>query len=204
MIADCVKKLLRSIEHPTVIQLGACDGSYTRELFECCRKPCLFYAFEPDPRNSELCRVPEGVELIRGAVGNVSGMVPFHLCAQHPNGDFGSSSLSPFKDVAKEFPWCKEVDTVFVPCFRLDDLCPYLKVDLIFMDIQGAERLMIDGARQTLAKTKWLWTEFDGLDVCLGFYEHSSSLKELKEMLSGWEVVEVIGGDALFRNTLCP
>lgn len=210
MIAPTIKKILSEAVDPVVIELGAMDGAYTKELFACCKGEPTYYAFEPDPRNfPHLVELPAGVILIPAAAGNVTGCVPFHLAAQNPNGEFGSSSLSPFKDVAKEFPWCKEVGVVEVHSWRLDDFFrSEAQIDLIFADIQGAERLMIDGARETLTRTRWLWTEFGGVDECDGFYEHSASLKELKALLPGWEVVEIHGGDALLRNALffktCP
>lgn len=205
MITPIVKKILREAISPVVIELGAMDGAYTKELMACCHGRPTYYAFEPDPRNLDQCRkaISYLVTFVPAAIGNVTGLVPFHLAAQNPNGEFGSSSLSQFKNVAKEFPWCKEIGIVQVQCWRLDDFLAgrQEQIDLIFMDIQGAEQLMIEGSKETLIRTKWLWTEFGGVAKCDEFYEHSSTLEELKAMLPEWEVSAVYGGDALFRNT---
>jgi len=208
MLTPFVQNLLRQTNNPVIIEIGACDGRYTQQIFMCCERGVPnFFSFEPDPRNVELCMraMPSIVKFIPAAIGNVTGKVSFHLAAPQPNGEIGSSSISPFKDVTKAFPWCQEVGNIQVECWRLDDFCEAFtmppEIDLIFMDIQGAERLMIEGAPKTLARTRYLWTEFEGIESAGTLYEHSSSLKELHAMLPGWEIVEVINGDALLRNT---
>jgi FkbM family methyltransferase len=207
MLTSFVQNLLRRTDNPIIIELGACDARYTQQIFMCCERGVpTIYSFEPDPRNLEHCMraMPPIVKFIPAAVGNVTGRVSFHLAAPQPNGEIGSSSISPFKDVTKAFPWCKEVGNIQVECWRLDDFCEAFgvrEIDLIFMDIQGAERLMIEGAPKTLEHTRFLWTEFEGVDTAGTLYEHSSSLKELHSMLPGWEIVEIVDGDALLRNT---
>lgn len=210
MLTIKVRRILMETPSPTVIELGACDGRYTNALFECCQGNACFFAFEPDPRNlARLTRnIPSRVRLVSSAAGNVTGTMPFYLASPQPNGEIGSSSISPFKDQSKAFEWCKMEGIVSVHCWRLDDFCkehsvPF--VDFIFMDIQGAERLMIEGAQEMLKSTRYLWTEFEGLTIkdegtC---YEHSSSLERLLSLLPGWRTLENTGGDALLVNDQC-
>ena len=205
MIAPSVHEILSTTEDPVIFELGACDAKYTQRLFFCCKGNPTYYAFEPDPRNVPLCeeRMPPSIKFFPAAVGNVTGEVEFHLASPQPNGEIGSSSLSPFKDLSKAFTWCQEVGTVKVPCYRLDDFCREHRVnhiDLIFMDIQGAERLMIEGAAEMLKRTRFLWTEFEGVDTAGTLYEHSSSLRQLEALLPDWVTVENYGGDALLKN----
>jgi len=208
MMNEKVIEILRGIENPVVFELGACDAKYTQCLFFACEKGDPdYYAFEPDPRNIKLCldRMPPAVHFVPAAIGNVTGKVPFYLAApQLHDGVAGSSSISPFKDLTTAFKWCTHEGTIEVDCYRLDDFCYEHNVsyiDLIFMDIQGAERLMIEGAQYMLKNTRWLWTEFEGVQNAGTLYEHSSSLKQIKEMLPDWAVVEIDNGDALLVNT---
>lgn len=205
-----VWRILAETPNPTIFELGACNGEFTVELGQWCHKPCRFYSFEPDPRNQALCRKrkPAFVQFFEAAIGNVTGKVPFHLASPQPNGEIGSSSLSPFRDQTTAFPWCKCEGTVEVESWRLDDFCLQFKVpfiDLIFMDIQGAERLMIEGAQEMLKHTRYIWTEFEGktIDREGTCYQHSSSLERILQLMPGWVALEVEGGDGLLFNPQC-
>jgi FkbM family methyltransferase len=212
MLTLKVMRILRETRNPVVVELGACDGKHTNAIFFCCfnGKPDI-YSFEPDPRNVPIClrTMPDAVKFFPAAVGNVTGKTHFYLASPQDNGEIGSSSISPFKDQTKAFPWCEMKGVVDVDCWRLDDFCPQhgiTYIDFLFADIQGAERLMIEGGREILKATRYLWTEFEGMTLynegtC---YNDSSSLQRLSILLGkDWEVVEVVGGDALFVNTKC-
>jgi FkbM family methyltransferase len=212
MLNILVQRILQETPDPVVFELGACDGRYTNDIFFACfkGKPTI-YSFEPDPRNIPLCkkRIPASINFVPAAAGNVTGKVPFYLASPQINGEIGSSSISPFKDQTAAFPWCKMTGTVDVDCWRLDDFCAqrgHACIDFIFADVQGAERLLIEGAREILKATRYFWTEFEGVKIkdegtC---YEHSSSLERLSGILGAdWEIAAVIGGDALLVNTKC-
>jgi 2-O-methyltransferase len=65
-------------------------------------------------------------------------------------------------------------------------LCEIAHVDLIWCDIQGAERNMIAGGRQTLARTSWLLTECYSIEM----YEGQATRDELLHLLgSQWALV---------------
>jgi len=212
MITKTLRNILAVQLTPVIFELGVYDGKNTHQLIMCCDSgnPKV-YAFEPDPRNVVACAaaVPETVNFFAAAVGNVTGKVPFHLSSPDPTGATASSSLSPFKDHIKVFDWCHEDGTVEVDCWRLDDFCLKYKVDhidLIYMDVQGAERMVIEGAHEILKRTKYIFTEFEGLTLKDEgtLYEHSSSLERILSLLPGWSALEVLGGDALLKNeNLC-
>lgn len=208
MIVPSIHKILSTTPNPVVFELGACDAKYTHSLFMACKDDPIYYAFEPDPRNVPICleRMPPLVKFFPHAIGNVTGEAELHLASPQPNGEIGSSSLSPFKDLSKAFDWCKLEGHATVRSWRLDDFCAEYKVDkidLIFMDIQGAECLMIEGAQETLKRTHYLWTEFEGVETAGTLYEHSRSLRQLESMLPDWKTLEIHGGDALLENKAC-
>jgi hypothetical protein len=70
------------------------------------------------------------------------------------------------------------------------------QVDLIWMDVQGAELLVIEGARQTLKKTHYLYTECQE-----GRYRGQPGLNRIVKELPGWEMVLRNGDNVLLRNT---
>ena len=207
MITTRLHDVLRNIEKPIIFELGVYDAFYTNKLIMCCEHGTPdYYAFEPDPRNISalLPRLPRSVKFFPAAVGNITGKVPFHLSSPTPEGATASSSISPFKDHIKVFDWCHEEGVIDVDCWRLDDFCAQHGVDyitLIYMDVQGAERLVIEGARRILTKTQHIFTEFEGVDKPGTLYEHSSSLKEILQLMPGWKPVEILAGDALLTNT---
>lgn len=210
MLTIKVRRILMDTPAPTILELGACDGRYTNALIRACKEQPRIWSFEPDPRNIKKVAqsTPSFVKVVQAAVGNTTGKVPFYLASPQPNGEIGSSSISPFKDLSKAFEWCKCEGTVDVDCWRLDDFCEQngiAYVDFIFMDIQGAERLMIQGAQRVLKSTRYLWTEFEGktMNAEGTCYADSSSLERLLGLLPGWQTIEVAAGDALLINRQC-
>ena len=69
-------------------------------------------------------------------------------------------------------------------------------VDFIWADVQGAEGDLIAGARQTLARTRYFYTEYSNEE----WYQGQPSLADIIEMLSGFDIVARYSMDALFAN----
>jgi len=194
---------LSNIQNPVIFELGMCDGYHTKMLLSMCRSQPRYFGFEPDPRNLNKItgqRLDQYITFTAAAVGNVTGTVPFHLSTPEPGGATGSSSLSEFTPVLTEnWPWLKEQAQVPVACWRMDDFCALHQldhIDFIWMDVQGAERLVFEGAQKMLPKTKLLWTEYDSGT----FYKDSSALVDILKALPGWKLLANCGGDALLAN----
>jgi len=188
---------------PVIFELGMCDGYHTNLLLSWCRTQPRFFGFEPDPRNVAkiMCsNLPSRMSFYPDAVGHVTGKIPFHLSTCEPNGCVGQSSISEFTPVLTEcWSWLKHQSDVEVQCWRLDDFCTQNgidHIDFIWMDVQGAERLVFDGAPLMLAKTRLIWTEYDGGTL----YKDSSSIEDIKARLPGWQVLADCGGDVLLKN----
>jgi hypothetical protein len=85
-----------------------------------------------------------------------------------------------------------------VECRRLDDI-PSLKdtvVDFIWVDVQGAEDIVFSGAKETLARTRYVYTEY-GTDL----YEGQMNRDQLIAFFGlNWSVVHDYGGDILLKN----
>lgn len=198
-----IRDHIAATTHPVIFELGMCDGYHTNMLLSWCRSAPCFHGFEPDPRNVmkiHAVGLPNRMNFHPDAVGHVTGKIPFHLSTCEPNGAVGQSSISEFTPVlTQSWPWLKHMSDVEVQCWRLDDFCAQHgidHIDFIWMDVQGAERLVFDGAPNMLPKTRLIWTEYDSGTL----YKDSSSIDDILARFPGWTVVADVGGDVLLRN----
>jgi FkbM family methyltransferase len=132
-----------------VVDAGANVGQYTLLACSAIGDGGRVISFEPDPvtfdwlrRNCELNRL-RNVSLHQRAVYDERTSLELHLASTR---DSGSNSL-----VAE--PWISESKTVRVDCVRLDDVLAsegVHRVDVIKVDIEGAELAALRGAEQTL------------------------------------------------------
>jgi len=86
-----------------------------------------------------------------------------------------------------------------VPIRRLDSVVRDLgieRVDLIWADVQGAEADLISGARQTLKKTRFLYTEYSDEEL----YAGQINLSQLRALLPEFKLIKKFPNDVLFEN----
>ena len=199
-----LRDMLQKMRPRVIFEIGMCDGHHTEMLLTFCHPVRPFYfGFEADPRN--VARIVANgrsrmIDFFPCAVGNVTGETSFNLATPEPGGAIGSSSLSEFLPVLTEWhPWLKCQESVRVQSWRLDDFCEEHAVgsiDFIWMDVQGAERLVHEGAQSILQRTKYIWTEHDP------GYKDSVTLDQLLATLPGdWKVLSEHGPDVLLVNT---
>lgn len=175
-------KTFPALDYGVVVDLGAYLGEFTdaaRRVLQA-RRVILV---EADPESAAGLEAKyageEGCEVVNAAVTDKSGPVDLRI-----NTHRDSTSILPITDLAaatfrREM---SELRTVEVPGLSLDDLferCGLTEVALLKVDIQGAERHMIEGGERALAGVKALYIE-----VCFEeFYEGSSDFHELDQML---------------------
>lgn len=196
----------------TILEIGCADGQDSAKLVRLFPRAKIF-CFEPDPRNIYLLQkigAPKFVTLVEAAVSDTDGKATFNLSdGHHPADKSGkvawtySSSLKAPTGHLKDFPWVKFDRTAQVRTVRLDTFAREHNldtVDFIWADVQGAEDLLIAGGQQTLARTRYFFTEvYDG-----AWYQGQIGFDELRSRLPGgaeqWELVKRMEFDALFRN----
>ncbi len=196
---DKVAEILAGREQIVFIEFGACDGTQTKEITDILEGKCyLYYAFEPDERRIEGLRnhVGDRVSVIPAAIGAVDGKVTFYISGLNY---YGSSSIrKPTPEMLRDFPKMT-FDEGQVDSVRLDTFCRDKQIehiDFIWADVQGAEVDLIEGGREMLAKTDYLYTEYNDGPM----YEGCLGLKDILELLPGWSIVEDFGGDVFLKN----
>ncbi len=172
----------------TFLDLGANEGLYSIFASTLVTETGLVFAFEPSPR--EFQRLQDNIALnnmvnvkpLQLALSNLAQSQPLKIAdAEHS----GQNTLGNF---AYEGISCSHVETVLVR--RLDDLVADLqieRVDVIKIDVEGAEALVFDGARQVLKRFHPL-VLFESVDAALRHQD--SGAPELLQLLRelGYEI----------------
>ena len=163
-----------------IFEVGACEGEDTLRLKR--RFPnASIYAFEPLPEN--VTRVEQNLDkygvadvpIFRLALSDSTGTSEFHVSSGHPDDvpqagdwDYGnkSSSLLPPKELEDVVPWLKFERTILVETMRLDRFCDahsIERIDLVYLDVQGAELMVLRGAGDYLrGSERYGWRSAQG------------------------------------------
>jgi FkbM family methyltransferase len=127
------------------IDVGANVGGYSIRA----AKYCKVYAIEPLPRNYKILKINEKLNNVKInsfniAAGNKNGKVKLY----YKIGDWGGPSI---KRELNEF--------IEVEMKPLDEIINEESIDLIKIDVEGAEDLVLEGARNCLRRTKMVIIE---------------------------------------------
>lgn len=158
----------------------------------------IFCLFEPDPRWYE--SIVRNIQVVQfyvhfypWAISDHKGTINFHQSIDWK----WSSSIRQPKDHLKIVPHIRFSDPIQVECVNLDWFVLPKIIDLIWADIQGAEVDMINGGKETLARTRYLYTEYDNVEM----YAGQINLAGILERLPYFELVDSWHNNVLLRNT---
>jgi FkbM family methyltransferase len=176
--------LLRHIDREapiTVVDIGAHDGDFTGRLSAWCPVTAAILA-EPLPGKTDALRrrFPSNeVRIFAGALGDADGTTTFRINAL----DSTSSLLRASRDQPDmaALPLGEEV-AIPVAIRRLDDVFEESgmgRVDVLKIDVQGAEHLVLRGATKTLARTRLAWIECSVRPL----YEGSATFAEIIDLM---------------------
>jgi FkbM family methyltransferase len=148
---------LKHITKPikTIVELGCNDYQYTYDLLRE-YDPDILYAFEANPNCIQYClsnTTDSRIKLIPKAVAEHDGMIDFYGFGEMT----GCSSL--FKRI--HLPQYQD-PKIQVPCTRLDTFFANssdIKIDLLCMDIQGAELMAIRSLGKLIDSVCYLMLE---------------------------------------------
>jgi FkbM family methyltransferase len=200
-------RMLVGRDDAVILDVGSNNGGHSR-MFLKTFPAGIVHAFEPDPRCIKKWRAAtkdQRATLHEVAVGDADGTVTFHIsdgreAEGHPEGwDSSGSLLPPTDELYKRWPWLKFGRTQTVPCIRLDTWFATSgldHIDFIHADVQGAEMKLIAGAQQTLAKTRYFYTEYGRTQ----YYEGQPSLDSILQALPGFEILHLWKDDVLLKH----
>ncbi len=217
-IEPFLRFLLKPAAEPVILDIGACEGEdsirYAR-LFPRAR----ILAFEPLPENQRILianfsKYGVAAELVPLALSDRRGSATFHVSAGRPpelfsgeSWNYGNKSSSLLPPAAAEpmFGWINFPETITVQCETLDAACAshaLRSVDFVHMDVQGAEGLVIEGAKLMLPRIRVIWLEVSNRTL----YRGQKLRTEIEEVLQrkgfalAYEESRGLEGDQFYVN----
>jgi len=195
---ETLKALLSGMHNAVIVEAGAHDCETMQKFMAWLpNKPAHYLAIEPDPRNIRLIMedLTPGVTLVEAALTEHPGRVILNMA----NNTWSSTVKKPtghlsfYPDVT--FSAGGEVDAVTLDQLMGEYSLP--RIDLLWMDIEGAEADAIKGGTKALANTHYIWMEV-WKDVA---YEGHVLKDDLLGMLPKFRVVREFDNDVLLENT---
>jgi FkbM family methyltransferase len=191
------------VESPIVVNLGAYCGEDEPD-FRALAQPneLKLIMVEPDPRNIEIIEkkpLSENRQLIKGAIAECSCYRDFRFSYDSRDGSRGSGSLMKPTGHLKHFPTISFSEPEIVRCYTLDEIfldSRLSKIDLLWVDIQGAERHMIEGGIWTLLFTRYCFMEAEEIEL----YKGQALKAELIELMKGYTLIADFGYNILLKN----
>lgn len=204
-IAACTR-ILSAIEQPVVVELGAYQGEECDWIHRAA-PTAKHIMVEPDPRNidaihSRWSRLYRDDFVVQAAIADYIGVAEFHQCEATGAraGEIGSGSIRRPTGHLEYFPWMKFPSIIRVPAITLNSLFAgqhLSRIDLLWADLQGAERDMIAGGGIALSHTRYLFIEAERVEM----YEGQATRDELLAMLGQqWSIVEEFEYNILLQN----
>jgi len=197
------------LEGKVIIHCGACDASEMEEYES--YKPSLILWVEAIPRLAEHIYLKTRNRPVRHIVVNKAifnkdnETVEFNICNQ----PWASSLLELGADVNKYWSYHEYLEKIKLPAVTIDTLLKENgikaeEVGVIILDLQGAEMLAFEGAKDTLSKIPYLVSEI----VYVETYKDGPKQKDVDTYLNSLGFSEVarkmhgdnLQGDALYRN----
>lgn len=187
-----------------ILDIGANDGG-TSAVFQHIFPEARIFAFEPDPRAILNCkrRITLGqiklqsFELFEGAVSDENGECTFYQSdGVDPNFDWyetgydlSGSILRPLSDQLEQIPTVVFKNQIRVTTITLDNWISgrdIRTIDLLWMDVQGAEARVLSGAKNALDKVKYVYLECEERET----YAGQPKLQELIALLNGFALIQ--------------
>lgn len=198
-----------------IFDIGSCDGLDSIKYSNIFPNSKI-YAFEPLDNNIDLIKKnikkykKTNIVPIQIALSDKNGEVDFYISSGKKSDNSisewnkSSSLLEPEKHI-EIFPWVKFNERIKVKTQTVEDFCNYNNIDsidFIHMDVQGAELLVLNGAKSKINFIKMIWLEVENIDL----YKNQPLKKDVENfmMSNGFslikDTVNNIAGDQLWVN----
>ena len=186
-----ISLLPRLPKNAVIVEVGGHVGNDTEE-FALLFPEGTVHSFEPDPQNFlvhwKRTRWCTNVRQICAAVTDHAGVRLFHQSSGTYTASGSLLEPTAHLDLIPEITFPTEIP---VPCLTLDDYCKELnisRIDLLWLDAQGAELLVLRGAKRMLSLTSFIYTEVSHLPLYAGGATYDVLKVELASL--GFTVVE--------------
>lgn len=178
MILDLVEELERfGIEADHVLHIGAHEGQEDKTYQSIGATP-IYVEANPEVYERLTANLPER-ECHQVAISDHEGMAEFYVTSMDQ-----SSSLLKLNKHAEIYPSIVETKAVKVRCTTVDQLLAGREetINVLNMDIQGAELLALRGAKTLLPQLDCIMTEVNRDEL----YTDCAQMSELDEYLGGF------------------
>lgn len=205
----------------TILDIGACEGEDSIR-YKMMFPRATIYSFEPLQRNIQRMQenfftygLHEQIKIMPYALSDADGWAEFYVSSGTPPGkentpswDYGnksSSLLAPTRELSAHFGWLNFDSTIKVKTIRLCDFCAQEhidRIDLIHMDVQGAELMVLKGAGEWLKKTKLVWLEVENVEL----YKSQPLKNDVERYMKTMQFIKIrdtvssIAGDQCYIN----
>lgn len=176
-------KIYNKNENLIIFDIGACEGESS--IFYSEHFPnAKLYTFEPVPSNFELIKkntaTYPSINAFQLALSNENGTATFHVSSGTPDNvdkedtsDYGnkSSSLLAPELHTDTHKWLKFENKIEVKTQVLADFCEEKqipKIDFIHIDVQGAELMVFEGAKEFIKNIDCIWMEVEEVELYKG------------------------------------
>lgn len=195
-------------KEPVILDIGAHNGADSIEMARMWRKSSI-YSFEPVPFVFKLLayntRKYKNIHPINLAVGDIDGV--FKMYVSEGDSDASSSLLKP-KDHLNDHPqttFHNEIDVQTVKLSTWLNLNKIEKIDLLWLDMQGFEKPMLESAIEILPFIRAIHTEVSTKETYEGVvvYEKFKDWLKIYYFIPIFEAIPVGAdmGNVLFVNT---
>jgi FkbM family methyltransferase len=215
---EMFKQILQK-DNPIIVEIGAHYGEDTMRFLETF-KNAEIYCFEPDPRNIMIFKKHvdnKKIRLFEYALSDKESIMDFHL--SHDNKidsvpekydwisieDYSKKRLSNSGASSLKKGYSKNFHKISVRTRRFDNwvIENYNDtIDLVWMDVQGAEKEVLNGMGLAVKNIKFIWMEY-GEKSYEGAMDRIETITFMN-LLGFNEVPEhsdtTLQGDLLFRN----
>jgi len=188
-----LKKYLKNIDKPLVIDIGANIGKYSSKILEINTNSNLI-AFEPHPKTyNVLCSNinSKNFKAYNLGVGKEKDILKLYDYADND----GSAHASVYKDVIEDIH-SKTSTSHEVQIVNLDDFLNIEKIDLLKIDTEGNEFNVLQGAKKHLEsnKVQAIHFEFNEMNII-----SKTTFKDFMDFLPNYNLFRILPGGKLIQ-----
>ncbi len=206
----------------TIFDIGSCEGEDSIRYSKLFPK-AIIHSFEPNPlnynkakKNIQNYNAMQNITLNNIALSNSIGTKKMYISSGHPKGtennskwNYGNKSSSLLKPnmslMKKNYSWLTFNDVINVQTSTLLTYCDnnnIKEIDFVHLDVQGAEKKVLEGAGALMVKIKMIFLEVENVELYIN--------QPLKNEIEGYliknhfrKIIDIgngVTGDQLYFN----